>query len=858
VSATRSLISLVALRHLKLSPLRSFLTLFGIALSVSALTATSSANRAVLESFRGSMGHISGKVDVEVGDGDAPLPLSLLDKLGSVAGITHVSPVVSATSRFVDASGASSDAMVVLGVDLTGDDYFRDFSADDGEIDPLEFLNCTNCIMMSQKFAQARGIKVGHTVKLTTPSGARDFKVKNLLKDEGPALAFGGKLIVMYLDAAQIMFQREERFDRIDVAFDKTANREQVIAAIRAACGEGIVVEEPARRAERTERMMARFQTAIELSSSIAMFVAMFMIYNTIGIAVAQRRREIGVLRALGVTEGEITKVFVGEALMLGLVGSLLGVGLGQVLARGVLRGINTTISALYVQLNVENAYVTPATMVAAIVAGMTATGLSAWLPARDAARTAPALSMSKNALKAPPSVAWRRGVGISVVMFGLCAVLASIKSSGPVPLFGQASMLVALLGCAALSELALMGAAKLLRWPYFRIFGVPGALAADNSLRQGSRAVITVAALMVGISLGFGSSIFTNGFQESVKRWLEQSVPADLFITGSSKLANQSNTRLPASLHAEISALDGMEGRVEAVNVRRINYEELRIALISVDFAMRLKNASIVILEGKALTANDEMLSGDQILVAENLAFKKNLHPGDTVKLNTPSGLKQYKVRGVYLDYTSDQGTLLIDRKTFVRDFLDDTVDTYEIYTGKDEGLRDRTKTQVEAQFGKKYDLFVLTNAEFKNEIAGVVDQAFRAMSAMSILAILVALLGVVNALFAAVIDRTRELGVLRAVGMSTGQVVLSLLLEATVLAVASLALAFVGGSVLGLLFVNVVNVQGTGWRIGFHVPWAYQFTLASIALVFATLAGAWPAYRAAKLKVVQALSYE
>lgn len=855
-SAVRSLISLVALRHLRLSPLRSLLTLFGIALSVSALTAISSANTSVLESFRGTMGHISGKVDVEVGDGDSPLPMTLLDKLGHIDGITHVSPVVSAKSRFVDARGVSTEPMLVLGVDLTGDDYFRDYKGEDGDIDPLEFLNCTNCVMLSTKFAQTHGLVKGGVVRLVTPSGVKDFKIKTLLKDEGPALAFGGALVVMYLDAAQIIFEREDRYDRIDVALKKDGDRAATLEAIRVACGEGVVVEEPSRRGERTERMMARFQTALELSSSVAMFVAMFMIYNTIGIAVAQRRREIGVLRALGVTEMEVQLVFVGEALILGFVGSVGGILLGQALARGVLLAVNSTISTMYVQLNVDSATVTRETMIAAVIAGMAATGLSAYLPARDASRTPPALSMARSAVKAPPSLQWKNGVIIAAVLFLASYLLASWESSGPVPYGAQVSLLCTLLACAALSEIALMVASKLLRRPYSLIFGVPGTLAADNSLRQGSRAVITVAALMVGISLGFGTSTFQNGFQQSTKDWLEQSVPADLFVTGSSPLASQASTPLPASLFEELSALEGARGVVEAVNVRKINFEDLRITIIAIDFPLRMKHAKIRILEGPPVDVA-AMRAPGSIMVSENLAYRKKLHPGDKMKMKTPSGLREYTISSVYVDYTSDQGTVLVDRENYVRDFMNDTVETYELYVG-DQAVRDRLKAQIVERFGKRYDLFVLTNAEFKAEISDVVDQAFRATGSMSFLAILVALLGVVNTLFAAVIDRTRETGVLRAIGMSTPQIVLSLLLEASVLAASALLLSFVCGSLLGYLMVTVLNLQGTGWRIGFYPPLLYEAQLGVIALLCATAAATWPAYRASKLKVVEALTYE
>lgn len=843
----KHLVRLVAVRHLRLSPARSFLTLLGVAIAVSAIVAIGAANRAVIESFRGTVQSLSGKVDLEVGDGDNAIDQRLLDTVLETKGVLHATPIVQSRVR----DFARKETITVIGLDLTGDDYFREFIAAD--FDPIEFLNCANCLMVSDRFATERQLTRNQEVQLNTPVGKRTFKIKAIVKDEGAMRAYEGLVAVMYLDAAQIVLDKQDKVDRIDVAIAPGFTRDEVEARLQKALGEGIPIERPERRGDRTESMMSRFRTALGMLSTVAAVVAMFMIYNTVGIAVAQRRREMGVLRALGVDRVAVRRLMIAEAMLLGLLGSLAGVVLGQLMAHAVVRGISKTINTMYVQMNVEHAAVTPTLALIGIASGLAATLLSAFLPANEASKAEPATSMQRQQAPTPPGISWQSGLGITAFFSLVSAVAAQLQQFAP--LNGHVSMLCILVAASGLSPLGLMAVGAAARKPFGRLFGPPGAIAASNLLRQGTRAVVTVCALLVGIGLATGSAAFTNAFQVSISDWIEQTVPADLFINGGEKLSNQKNVRLPWSMHEELSTLPGHDG-VEAVRLRKFNVGDRRVSLLAIDFDLRLRFAKLLMLQGQVPTT-DQMQASRRLMISENMSRLGHYNNGDKLQLNTPSGKHEYEIVGVYIDYTSDQGTILMDNKWYVEDFNDTTVDTYEIYAS-DKSHLDELRAQIERKLGDRYDLLVMTNREFKSNIREVVEASFKATSAMSVLAVLVALLGVVNTLFAAVLDRTRELGVLRAVGLSARQVVLTFVLEALLLALAAGVLGLLAGTAFGLMFVEVVNVQGTGWYVRFTPPWMYEAELFLLALLASVLAAIWPAARSAKQRIVEALAYE
>ena len=244
-------------------------------------------------------------------------------------------------------------------------------------------------------------------------------------------------------------------------------------------------------------------------------------------------------------------------------------------------------------------------------------------------------------------------------------------------------------------------------------------------------------------------------------------------------------------------------------------------------------------------------------VTISENLSRRRNLHAGDHFQMSTPTGRQDYVVAAVIIDYTSDQGSIMMDRSLFAKHFGDDRVDSFHVYVNDPSRIEDVRK-RINAQFAKQFDLYVLSNGELHQEALSMITKAFSVTSAMEVAAIALALLGVVNTLLAAVLDRTREIGLLRAIGANRGHIIRLFAGEAAFIGLTGGLLGTVLGAVVGRVITDVINVQATGWYFPFLMPWKTAISMLVAASVCAVLAGLYPARRAAGLDVVEALAYE
>jgi len=315
----RHLIQLISLRHLVLSPLRSILTVLGVAVGVATLVGVVAINRSVLDAFRSTVETIAGKSDLIVSGTVAGFDEALVERARAVPGVAHAT---AGLAEFASVEGSPGESLYVIGVDFLDDGYFRDLQGVDKDVrrmgDDLEFLNSNDRLLVSARFAQAHQLKVGDRFGLITPRGVQAFTVHALLAESGAVRAFGGSVAVMFLPSAQEAFGRGRRVDRLDLALEKGANFEAVKAGLEKAMGPALEVERPSRRGGTVEKMLRSFQMGLNLGSGVALLVGVFLVYNTIAIGVAQRRREIGALRALGTSRARIRALFTGEAVVMG------------------------------------------------------------------------------------------------------------------------------------------------------------------------------------------------------------------------------------------------------------------------------------------------------------------------------------------------------------------------------------------------------------------------------------------------------------------------------------------------------------------------------------------------------------
>jgi putative ABC transport system permease protein len=840
-----------------LSPLRTALTVMGVAVGVAVMVAITAVNRSVLEAFRSMVDTVSGKADLTVAQGKSRFDDELVDKVTAVPGVEHVS----ASLSFVfPVAGMPGESLYVLGTNFTDDGYFRDLKSAKGQPqlkDVLSFLNSTDELLLSERFANKHGIKAGDKINLITPKGTVPFNVRALLDESGPVKAFGGSFAVMDLYSAEAAFDIDHQIDRIDIKAASGVDVDVLKAKVRAATGDAFEVERPERRGESVQRMLLSFQMGLNMGSALALLVGIFLVYNTISIGVVQRRREIGTLRALGCSGNQMRALFTLEAAVLGAVGSVLGVPLGWLIANRAIAGVADAISSIYIQVHASDVSVTAVEVAIGCGMGVFGSCFAAFRPASKAASVQPVEALRRDAVAGAHLGSYAPqlllGVGLLLSTLVLARLPPPIENF---PLGGYLAIFTALMGATALAPFIISKSQLLLGRPAQGVLGIAGRLATDNFARAPGRSAVPVAALSIGICMSVSLGGFIGSFKESAERWLRQGVPSDLFVTSSYKLAGVRNVPMDADLGKDIAKIPGVSA-VDRIRMLPHDFSGLRIFVLSLDPTIYYRRARPIFLEGTQEEAEAMAQQQDQVMVSENLSHRRNIHKGDFIDVDTPTGVHHYHVSGVLVDYTSDQGLMAMSRDQYMRDFKDTKVDTFEVYID-DKSLREGIRKIITDNWGKQYDLYVLTNDELRAESMKLIDQTFEVTYAMEFVAVVLALLGVVNTLLAAVIDRTREIGLLRAVGATRGQVIRTIASEAGCIGIVGAVIGIATGNLVAEVLIRSVGAQGTGWEIPLIFPWAVCLQMAFAAIACAIGAGLYPARRAAQLDVVEALAYE
>lgn len=853
-----SLLREVSLRHLLHSPMRTLLVLFGIGLGVAMLVATTAVNRSLVGAFTETVGRVAGKADLVVTNGDVGVPSELVEAILGTKGVAHAAGTLEVVTRQPGGDGP----LLVLGVDFLGDRYFLPYKASEGEDaveDPLELINDPSGILVSRKLATRQKLELGGTLALVTGAGTKDFRIRGILEDEGPTAAFGGQVAVMYSDALMLSFGRGERVDRIEVAAAPGVAPSDLQVVLQTLVDGRGRVERPEGRAQHLAGILGPLEAGIQVAGLIALLVGMFLIYNAVSVAVAQRRREIGILRAIGVSQGRVVATFSLEAGILGFFGSLFGLLLAHGLAQLALDQTTGNVSQFYAPIQPPPPQITLDLGVWGVAAGMFATLIAAYLPARAAAQVDPVETLRRARTSAS---ARRRLPHRRLLLLGALALIPAFVTAwlgGQVLVLGFVSLgfFVAAATLFVPSFVVLFRA--VLAGPFERLLGIPGRLAVDNVERSLERSVLTVAALMVSVASGVCIASWGQSLETSMMDWVEQSVPADVLITAGSPLADQHNVPFRPDMMERLHTIPG----VQVVQPARIINQEVgpvRLQLLSLNTDRYLaqqarRGRQLKYTEGRVEVG--EMLAAPRIMLSENGAHKLKKRPGDTVEIDTPTGRHAFEVRAVFVDYTSDQGLGFIDRRWFQEYWQDDLVDSMDLYLANGADV-DQVVAEVKRRFGDDRALFITPAAKLREEIRRVVSQSLAILKSTDFITLSVALLGVIGTMLAAVIDRIREIGVLRAVGATRRQVAISVVTEAGFLGLASALTGLLLGVPMGLVFVRTVALASTGWHVDYSFPVIAAARVALTVVVTAALAGLLPGRRAAEMDVTEALAYE
>jgi putative ABC transport system permease protein len=943
-----------SLRRMRRQPGQMTLAVVGVALGVAVVVAVDLASRSAGRAFELSTEAVTGRATHQVVGGPERLPESLFPRLVLATGVA-AAPVVEDYVTLPARPGRPARLLHLFGIDPFSEGPLRPYLAASGTglvgtsraagLAPL-LLRSGTCLLSAATAAEL-GLRAGDRFTVRAgglPQSPRTLELAGVIQlsgagahgggDEGTASgartsgaggtetsgaggtrgAMGGAaessaaladLLVMDVAAAQELLGRPGRLDRIDLRLGPEGGQAgpEGPARIAALLSPGAQLLPAPGHGRDTLAMTRAFRVNLTALSLLALLCGAFLIYNTMTFSVVQRRPLLGTLRALGVTRGQVLALVMGEAAAVAAAGTGAGLLAGVLLGRGLLRLVTQTINDLYFAVSVRDLDLSPASFLTGAAIGIGATLTAALAPALEAALTPPRAVLSRSLLEARLRRALPRVTALGGVLLlvggGLLAVPAAPMAGGLV--LGFAGLGAVIVGCALLAPAATAGLMRLLRPPLGMLLGARGRMAAGGVAASLSRTAVAIAALMVAVSVTVGIGVMIDSFRRTVVAWLERSLQADLYVSAPAGYGGFGGAPIPPGLAARAAAVPG----VAAVHpVRRV---ELRTAsgpiqLLAVDDDRR-RFRGFELREGDAGDVWRRVAAGGEAIVSEPFSRRRGVHRGGLLRLPTAAGDRTFRVAGVFDDYSSDLGLVLISRRTYLRCWRDPWLSGFSIDLAPEARGDPRTIQLLRqaldeqsapptmppppggaaagprrepqpppggAAAGPRREpqpppggatagpLAIRSNRALKRLSLEIFDRTFLITGVLRLLAGLVAALGVLSALTALQLERAREIGVLRAIGLTPGQVWQLVTTQTGLMGLAAGLLSLPVGLVLSAIMVYIINRRSFGWTIHLEVAPALLLEALALALGTALAAGLVPAWRMARTSPALALREE
>lgn len=858
----------LARAHLVQRPMRTVLTIFGVALGVAASVAIKTANVDVLRSFEHAVNTVAGTATLEVSGGELGLDEQIIRVVRKVPGVWSASPVIDRGAAIADGPHRG-EAMTVLGIDLLEGAELRGFQVRRQETaSPMEDFLADDALFLGRALAESWGLSVGSSVPVMTGNTVRRLRVAGLIEGSRPSV--WDRLAVMDIAAAQIVFDAVGRLDRIDLVTKEGVRVEEVQESVQRVLPPPLTVRRPAQRSKQIEDMVGAFQLNLAVLSWVGLVVGMFLIYNTVSFSVAQRRREIGIFRAIGMSEWLVVRLFLAEALVFGVTGGLLGSLGGLALAQTLVTLISRTISDLYVP--VSTVFSSGGRWATMVLLGMGVGGLVSVIgalgPSLDAGRTVPVRALAPGDYEAVRRLRVGPLAWAGVLLCCAAGLFALGRPVAGLPLFGYVATLCLLAGLSCLAPFCLTWFSRAGRRARGAdaggMRGVMGGMAIEHATRNPGRNGVTVSALMVGLSIMIGVVIMVRSFRHTVELWINDTVVADVVVAPSTWLSGTDpgsvGRSLPPSWLSVLSAVPGV-AEVDTYRDVRLDVGGRQVAIVARDLRLHAKRSRYLVREGESTEHLRRAADVGGVLISEILADRLGVREDQSLDIMTPDGIRTFPIVAVFYDYATDGGKLVMDRSLYQSLWHDDRVTVYPLYLvpgAEVDEVRQAIAARLAIADRQAVPPVMISNAELRKEILDIFDRTFLLTYVLEAIAVVIAMLGIVNTLVTSVLERRREFGTLRAIGGSPHQIEQLVLWEAAYLGVVGIVLGLAGGGLLSLLLIKVINKQSFGWTIQLNVPIDALLQAVVLAAAATLIAGYFPARWAARQPVIEGLREE
>ncbi|MGK3940489.1 FtsX-like permease family protein [Streptomyces caeruleatus] len=838
-----------ALRNVLAHKARLAMTVLAVMLGVAFVSGTLVFTNTISEAYQKSSAKGFDQVDVAVTptwDEDKgntigkrhELTQALLDKSAGVPGAAHAIGVVSGFTAIADKDGK----LIGGGFQSQGGNYY-------GDKDPRYPLaegaapHGANQVAIDSETARRSGYQVGDTVRLSIDGPVLKPVVTGIFTTDDGNVAAGGSLALFDTATAQKLFAKPGTYDEIDVKAAPGTSQTALRAALDKTLPAGQVETETGRhladeQAEMISSSMSGLKQGLLVFAGIALFVGTFIIANTFTMLVAQRTKELALLRAVGASRRQVTRSVLIEAFVVGLVAAVTGLVAGI----GIGAGLRSLMGTFGATVPDGPLVVTPGTVGAALAVGVLITMLAAWLPGRRAAKIPPVAAMSSVHAKATTkSLVLRNTLGALFSGAGVAVVLAATTmegSDGQAPMgLGAVLLIIGVFILTPLLSRPLIAAAA----PLMRVFGVSGKLARQNSVRNPRRTAATASALMIGLTLITGMTVMAGSLQKSIDKMASAAVRADYVVS----MAN--GNELSPGVERKLAKVDGVTAVSPLRNaVSRIDGET--------EFLTGVNGPAIGELTDLKVDSGAFEVGGTRVVVDQETAKSRDWKAGSAFTAHYEDGkAQQLTVSGIYEGNELIRG-IMVDTAT-LDPHLSDLSDM-QVMLKTSDGASDATKDRLEKALGSNPAIKVQDKKDLSESIAQMFTLMLNMLYGLLAMAVIVAVLGVINTLAMSVFERSQEIGMLRAIGLDRKGIKRMVRLE-------SLVISLFGG-VLGIglgVFFGWAAGELLGAKMATYelvLPWARMAVFLLLAATVGILAALWPARRAARMNMLAAIKAE
>jgi putative ABC transport system permease protein len=844
----------VVVRGLLSHKIRLSLTALSIVLGVGFVVGTFVLTDTIERTFSDLFTQTTKGVDVAVrtkqsfnnensGEQRAPLPATVLDQIKDVPGVQVAEGTMFGYAQFVakDGKPITTGGAPTLGVSVNESPELQSATIRQGR-QP----DGPNDVAMDAHTAEKYGFAVGDRVPILLQGPPREFTITAIVGFGSADNLAGATLAAFDQETAKTVLNREDKYDEIDVVAAPGVTPEQLRDRVAATVGPDYQTLTGTELVEENVKAVGQFTKFINYAllvfAFVALFVGSFIIVNTFSIILAQRTRELAMLRCVGASRRQVLGSVLAEALIIGLIAAVVGLGVGLLTAMG----LRAAFSAVGAELPTTALVVKPRTIVIGLIVGVVVTLLASVMPALRAVRVPPVTALQDRTVTVRSQAGWLRttigalttAAGVGLLLLGLF-----VDQGNRLVNVGVGAVVI-FLGVGILSPLVARPLARLLGWPFARWAGEPGRIARGNAMRNPRRTASTAAALMIGLALVSMVTIFAASIKSSVTKILDESVAADYILTGSSnsaqgfspevvtRLAEQGEIASAAGIRLGVAKIDGVDQQLAGVDP------------IAYDASVRT--------ETTAGRLRD--LANGGIAVRENLADQHGWHAGDTLTLTFPvGGTAQVPIKAIYKDNQLN-GPILLALTDYQRHYADQ-LDIVALVKARSGVSAADSRAAVERVVNDFPNVQVKDQAQYKQEQYTQINQILVFFYLLLALSVIIAFIGIVNTLALSVLERIRELGLLRALGMTKAQLRAMIRWEAVIIAVLGALLGLVVGTFFGWTLVR--SLQGQGITT-FSLPVGSLIVFVVAAAIAGVLAAIFPGMRAARLDILRAITTE